>query len=486
MARLDPHSYCDSDQPLIASFDLKARVDFERQLLSAEVALHLHPSAARDRGGAFDLDTRELSIHSVTDAAGNALPFALDAADPILGQRLEVQLPAKAELVRIAYTTSRRASALQWLTPEQTASGRYPYLFSQCQLLHARSVVPLQDTPRARVTYTATLDVPSELTSLMAAAFVERLNSDGGGAQPGRALDSWRMPEAIPPYLIAFAVGDVKSHELSPRVRIWAESPVLERAAFEFAEVEAMIGAAESLFGAYDWERFDLLVMPPSFPYGGMENPRLTFLTPTLLAGDRSLVSVVAHELAHSWTGNLVSNASAEHFWLNEGFTVYAERRIVEALEGQAVAELHAALGRRELERAVLDLADQPALTHLRTELSGVDPDEVFSVVPYEKGYLLLRALEGAVGRVCWDGFLKRYLQHFRFQSVTTDQFLDFLDQALPGVARQVGIFDYIDAAGIPSTAPEAPRRLRRIGSALWAQPKPECRNPGVVAYACA
>lgn len=450
MARLDPHSYCDSEQPEAEAFDLEARVDFAARVLSGRVTLRLRASSARARGGPLDLDTRGLHIERVEGADGAALRFTLDAPDPILGARLRVELPPGTVALTIHYRTSPAASALGWLEPPQTASGRYPYLFSQCQAIHARSVLPLQDTPRVRVTFTATLDVPAELRALMAARFVARDLASGG-----RALERWEMPEAIPPYLIAFAVGELVSRELSPRVRVWAEPPIIDAAAHEFAEVEVMIAAAEQLFGPYDWERFDLLVMPPSFPYGGMENPRLTFLTPTLVAGDRSLVNVVAHELAHSWTGNLVSNASAEHFWLNEGFTVYAERRILEAIAGREEAELHAAVGRLELTRALEGFGEHPELTRLRTHLDGVDPDHAFSTVPYEKGYLLLRALEGVVGRERWDAFLLRYMQTFRFRSITTEEWVELLERELPSALERANGAAYLDAPGVPSTAPK-------------------------------
>jgi leukotriene-A4 hydrolase len=472
MARLDPHSYRDSDQPQLASFALSARIDFEQQRLDAGVTLALQPSPARDRGGPLDLDTRDLEIDTVVDGSGQALGFELGMSEPILGTRLRIQLPPGVSSLSVSYRTSQRASALQWLTPSQTASGRHPYLFSQCQAIHARSLIPLQDTPAVRVPYTAALDVPAELTSLMAARFVNRTQLGGG-----RALDRWEMPQPIPPYLFALALGDVKSQELSPRVRVWAEPSVVAEAAREFAEVEAMIGAAERLFGPYDWERFDLLVMPPSFPYGGMENPRLTFLTPTLIAGDRSLVNVVAHELAHSWTGNLVSNASAEHFWLNEGFTVYAERRILEAIAGRELSELHAAVGRRELARDLMEFSEQPELTRLRTELTGVDPDHAFSGIPYEKGYLFLRALEESEGRARWDAFLQRYMAAFRFQSLTTEQFMDFLERELPGAAARVDAAQYLHGAGVPACAPSA--RSARLDTLLALPPAVLDRQTG-------
>jgi leukotriene-A4 hydrolase len=459
MARPDPHSHCDAQQPETERFELRVRVDFERRVLTGSVALELRPSEAQARGGPLDLDTRDLAIAGVVSATGVRLPFELGPADPILGTRLRITLPPGIRRLTIDYSTSRQASALGWLLPEQTASKQHPYLFSQCQAIHARSIVPLQDTPGRRVTFAAWLDVPEELVSLMAARFVGRQP-----AGPGRANDHFEMPEPIPPYLLALAVGNLKSRELSPRVRVWGEPGVVDAAAREFAGVESMIVAAESLFGPYDWERFDLLVMPPSFPYGGMENPRLTFLTPTIIAGDRSLVNVVAHELAHSWTGNLVSNASAEHFWLNEGFTVYAERRILEALSGREESELHAAVGRTELQRSLEELAAQPELTRLRTHLDGVDPDHAFSNVPYEKGYALLRAIEEAVGRGAWDPFLRRYMQAFRFRALTTEEWLEFLESELPGVAQRVDAAAYLDSPGLPASAvPPRSQRLDRV-----------------------
>ena len=443
--RLDPHSYADSDQPQTRAIDLALRADFQHRTLEGEVTLRF----GEPGGGAIDLDTRELRIEAVTALEGAPLRHELAAADPILGARLRVNLPAGARGLRIRYATSPTASALQWLEPPQTA-GKEPFLFSQCQPIHARSLAPLQDTPRIRITVgRARFKVPSRLRTLMAAAAKGR--EDAGS---GEAVDVFEMPQPIPSYLLAFAVGDLQPRELSARTAVWAERAVVDAAAYEFAGAEEMICAAEQLFGPYEWDRYDILVMPPSFPYGGMENPRLTFVTPSVLAGDRSLVSVIAHEAAHAWTGNLVTNANANHFWLNEGFTVYAERRILEALEGRETSELHAAAGRHDLQVTLERFANRPQLTHLRTDLRGIDPDEAYSSVPYEKGYLLLRKLEETAGRPAWDVFLRSYLGRFRFQSITTDQFLGFLETELPGVAAQAGALEYIDGPGVPEGAP--------------------------------
>ncbi|MCP3099937.1 M1 family metallopeptidase [Myxococcus sp. K15C18031901] len=450
MARLDPHSYNDSTQPETETLDWKARVDFRTHRLHAEATLTLKEASA----GPLDLDTRDLEILGVTDGNGRPLPYILAPPEPILGSRLRVELPSGLRQLTVRYRTAPNASALQWLTPSQTAGGQHPFLYSQCQAIHARSVVPLQDTPRIRIRYRAALRVPKALKAVMAASFVRR---EEHGVE---AEEHYEMPQPVPPYLLAFAVGSLAPKELGPRSRVWAEPELLEDAAEEFSGVDDMLRAAESLFGPYDWERFDLLTMPPSFPYGGMENPRLTFLTPTLIAGDKSLVNVVAHELAHSWTGNLVTNASAEHFWLNEGFTVFAERRILEAMEGPEVAALHAALGRRALEEALHHFREHPYLTALRTHLTGVDPDEAFSQIPYEKGYLLLRAMEEAVGREAFDGFLRRYLATYRFRALTTEEFIAFVERELPGVLTKVDADAYLNRPGIPPGAP-APHSSR-------------------------
>jgi aminopeptidase N len=466
MARRDPHSYNDDSQVETESLALRARIDFATRTIAAEATLTFR----RPGGGALDLDTRDLAIEAVVDERGAALPWTLHPAEPILGARLAIELPAASRCVRVRYRTSPAASALQWLESAQTSGKRAPFLFSQCQAIHARSVVPLQDTPRLRIRYTAELTIPRQLRAVMAAAPRERRE------ESDHAIEQWEMPQPIPPYLFAFAVGDLASREVSSRARVWAEPDVVERAAWEFGTVENMIVAAEALFGRYDWDRFDILTMPPSFPYGGMENPRLTFLTPTVIAGDRSLVRIVAHELAHSWTGNLVTNANAEHFWLNEGFTVYAERRIIEALEGPEAAALGAALGRRVLDESLTRFATRPELTRLRTQLAGIDPDDAYSQVPYQKGCFFLVRLEQEVGRAAFDRWLRSYLAEFQFGAITTDDFIAHFERAFPGVlARIDAVARWIDGPGLPDDAPrphsERLAAIERLGATL---PPPE------------
>ncbi|MGO8971820.1 MAG: M1 family metallopeptidase [Myxococcaceae bacterium] len=455
MARCDPHAWADEAQPRQQHLRWTARVDFQARRLEASAELRF------DRGGAaVDLDSRGLEVDSVTTPAGDALPFSLGPTDAVLGTRLRVSLPADGARCVVHYKTAQAATALQWLSAEQTASHRAPFLYSQCQAVHARSVVPLQDSPRFRLTYEANLTAPAGLQTLMAARSLGRTE----------ASSQWVMEHPIPPYLFAFAVGALESRDLGTRSRVWAEPALLEAAAWEFAWVEGMLSQAEALLGPYVWGRFDVLVLPPSFPYGGMENPTLTFLTPTVLAGDRSLVNVLAHELAHSWTGNLVSNASAEDFWLNEGFTVFVERRLLSVLEGPEAVALHAAVGRQSLQDAVAGFRGRPALTRLRTRLLGVDPDDAYSQVPYEKGYLFLRALEEAVGSAAFNAFLRRYLSRFAFHSLTTQEFLDFLKAELPEAFALVDVPTWVDGEGIPPSAPALVSRQLALLQALGAQ----------------
>jgi leukotriene-A4 hydrolase len=446
MARQDPHSYTDLDQGRLTDVALFLRVDFAGKKLHGRARLTLDKPTA----GTLDLDARDLAIERICTEQGDAIPFGLAAADPVLGSKLSVDLPAATEAFDVYYATSPTSSALQWLEPSQTAGGAHPYLFSQCQAIHARALVPVQDTPRARVRLAAEIEVEKPLRVVMAAS----MDGEKPGSDDTTSTWLFHMPQPIPPYLIALAAGNIHAQEVGPRSAVYAEPEVLQKAAWEFGGVEDMITTAEGLFGPYPWERFDLLCMPPSFPYGGMENPRLTFLTPTLLAGDRSQVNVVAHELAHSWTGNLVTNADMEHFWLNEGFTVYAERRILEALEGEEFVALHAAIGRAGLAGAVKRFGDDSPHTRLRTELEGVDPDEVFSLVPYEKGFLLVRLIHETVGQLRFDAFLKAYIERFRFESITTEQWEAFMEEQLPGVLAQVDAEAWLRSPGVPANEP--------------------------------
>ena len=443
MPLIDPHSVTDPAQGQIRHVRLDLQVDFKRQVLHGRARYQLDHS----RPGPFDLDTRGLEILGATGSRGR-LHFELGPEDEILGKRLRLlAVPAKDE-VEIEFATTAASRALQWLTPAQTAGGVHPFLFTQCQPIHARTVFPCQDSPSIRFTYEASLNVPSPLVGVMAAAFV---GSEGGD---GRRSYRFHMAQPIPSYLFALAVGDLVARDIGPRTRVYAEPSIVEAAAREFDRTEAMLAEAEKLYGPYTWERYDMLVMPPSFPYGGMENPRLTFLTPTMIVGDRSLTNLIAHELAHSWTGNLVTNATWEDFWLNEGWTTYAERRILGALEGEPAAMLRAATGRNTMFRAMEHFGYESPPTRLKFSQRGIDPESVVSYVPYEKGYSFLVRLERAVGRPAFDAFTLAYIGRHRFRSITTEAFIEFLRQELPEAARQVDLQAWLYQPGFPDDAP--------------------------------
>ena len=446
MRHPDPHSYYDAAQPKARRLRLKLGVDFATKRIDGEVVLEFGANAT----GTLDLDTKGLEILSVQVPGHGPIAWELDEPDAILGSRLRLDLPAETQEVAITYRTSPDAMALQWLEPSQTEGKVAPYLFSQCQQIHARTMVPCQDTPVVRVAYKAEVTVPEGLTAVMSAG-----PAGDEATGDGRHTFRFTMPQPIPSYLLALAVGRLACRDLSPRARVWAEPETVEAAAWEFAGVEDMILKAEGLFGPYPWDRYDMLVLPPSFPSGGMENPRMTFLTPTLLAGDRSLVDVVAHELAHSWTGNLVTNASMEHFWLNEGFTVWAERKILRTLHGDDAAALGWAMGQKALEDSLERFAHEPNLTVLRLHLTGIDPDDAFSSIPYEKGARLVAALEREVGEDRFHRFLREYMDAFRFTSITTEQFCAFVDAKLPGALEAVHARSYLDEPGLPASAPQ-------------------------------
>lgn len=272
-----------------------------------------------------------------------------------------------------------------------------------------------------------------------------------------RVVEEFVMEQPIPPYLFAFAVGEISHREVGPRTRVYAESvpSVLDAAASEFAGTEDMIRQGEKLFGPYDWERFDLLVLPPSFPYGGMENPRMVFLTPTVIKGDATGAQVVAHELAHSWTGNLITNKNNEHFWLNEGFTTYAERRIVEVVQGEDRAALNIGIGWKGLNDEMERFKDNMEFTKLKTQQEGVDPDDVYSQVPYEKGFQFLWRIERQIGRTAFDEFIKKYISTFKFQSIDTETFLDFLKSNVSGIEKEINLELWTEGTGIPPDALE-------------------------------
>jgi leukotriene-A4 hydrolase len=451
-AAADIHSFARPAEARVSHVALDLRANFDTRVLfgTATLTVQRVPDASQ-----VVLDTRDLTIESVATQAGQPLQFSLGAADRILGQPLTVKLPSGVSTIVVTYRTSPTAAALQWLTPEQTAGKQSPYLYSQGQAILTRTWIPTQDSPGIRQTYEARIVVPDRLRAVMSA---EHLTPDGVSVNGGRRYD-FRMTQPIPPYLIAIAVGDLSFRAAGARTGVYTEPAMLDAAASEFADLEQMVEAAESLLGPYRWGRYDLLVLPPSFPFGGMENPRLTFATPTVIAGDKSLVSLVAHELAHSWSGNLVTNATWSDFWLNEGMTTYVESRIMEAIYGKERADMLLVLQQRELADEITRLGGDAAPdTILHIDLAGRDPDEGMTQIPYDKGAAFLRLLEQTYGRARFDTFLRGYFDRHAFTSVTTDTFVADLRANLIGndeaKEQALGIDDWINKPGLPDNAP--------------------------------
>jgi leukotriene-A4 hydrolase len=455
----DPHSYAETDKFVVRHVALDLRTDFEAHRLEGTAELTVEQvDPAADR---LALDTRDLEVGSVQliEASGRAkvLAYELTEPDPILGSKLTIEFPhccaATSQMkIRIAYRTSNEASALQWLDPAQTY-GSKPYLYSQGQAIHTRSWIPLQDTPSVRVTYEARIRTPPDLVAVMSAA---RLI---GQDAPGEFRFAMKQP--IPSYLIALAVGDLKFQAVGDRTGVWTEPSRLEAAAHEFADLPRMLEAGERMVGPYRWDRYDLLIMPRAFAYGGMENPRLSFISPSTVAGDRSLVAVIVHEMSHSWSGNLVTNSTWDDFWLNEGFTSYLERRLVEVLYGERRASMEDAIAYEELVQTIKDLAadGHPEDSALHLNLAGRDPNEGTSDVAYQKGRWFLGFLEGRFGRGKFDAFLREYFDEHAFQSIDTATFrawlLEYLKRPGAPAVTAAEIDAWLYQSGLPPTMPK-------------------------------
>ena len=446
----EPHSYAQPDQVMVTHLDLNLKLDFPQRELDGQATLKLdwkNPQAP-----SLVLDTRDLKIAKIeavgTDGKTTPLKYALAPRDKQLGSKLTIATPTHPAQVRIVYTTSPDASGLQWLTPAQTADKKLPFMFSQSESIHARSWVPLQDSPAIRFTYTAHVSAPKNVRVVMSA-----LND---AKHPLNGDYSFDQPHPIPSYLLAIGAGDIAVKETGPRSAVYAEPSVVGKAAHEFEDTEKMIATTEQLYGPYRWGRYDILVLPASFPYGGMENPNMTFATPTVLVGDKSLVSLVAHELAHSWSGNLITAASWRDIWLNEGVTTYVQGRITEALYGKSQADEEALLDARALQK---EIGAMPTNSQkLAPDPRGIDADDSLSDVAYSKGSWFLRTLEQRFGRATFDDYLKGYFNHFAFQSITTEQMLAYMKPNLidkyPGKMSMAEVNDWVYGSGIPKDAP--------------------------------
>jgi leukotriene-A4 hydrolase len=456
----DIHSFANPNKVRVRHLDLDLTASFAERTLAGTAALFVTRVAGDSTP--LVLDTHDLTIHSV-EAGGENGPlenahWKLGKRDDLLGSPLQIDLPRGATKVLITYESAPTATGLQWLEAPQTAGKKHPFLFSQNESIFARTWIPLQDSPGVRITYTARIHAPENLLALMSA--------NQKGKRDGAYEFTMELP--VPSYLIALAIGDIGFWPTGPRTGVYAERPVLRRAAREFEDMERLVEAVEDLYGPYRWGRYDLLILPPGFPLGGMENPRLTFATPTVIAGDKSLVSLVSHELAHSWSGNLVTNATWSDFWLNEGLTTYIENRVQEAVYGREQALMEQVISRRELDHELETFDQRDQILHI--DLNSRSPEDAMTEVPYIKGALFLRQMEETFGRQTFDDFLKKYFDHFSFQSITTATMVVYLLSELlnkhPDLAQKIPLQEWVYEPGLPASAPKAVSPiLEKVGS---------------------
>lgn len=436
----DPHTFSQPNEARVTHLEWNAKVDFVTKTIAATATYSIENITGTDK---IILDTKKLNISEVT-VDDVPVQFTLGEERPFLGQALSIPIQKNSKQIAITYVTSPDAEALLWVDGEQ------PFLFSQSQAILGRTWIPLQDSPGVRITYNAKVQVPANLLALMSAENPQAKNTTG--------VYTFKMEQPIPGYLIALAVGDIAFKAVGPNTGVYAVPSVIKEAAAEFSDMQKMVEEAEKLYGPYVWGRYDLLILPAAFPFGGMENPRLTFATPTIIAGDKSLVSLVAHELAHSWSGNLVTNSTWNDFWLNEGFTVYFEQRIMEAVYGRERSEMLAQIARQELDQTLAEIATSPYKedSKLKLSLDGRNPDDGMTDIAYNKGYFFLRLIEETVGREKFDKFVKDYFTTHSFQVMDTERFLNYLMDNLldEETAKKINVDSWIYGEGLPDNAP--------------------------------
>lgn len=442
----DAHSYANFNDVRIKHLKLDLRVDFSDKTLDGKVDISIENYTKAKQ---LILDSKDLTIHKVLLEDSIQTSFSLGEKSEVFGQPLTVEVEPSTKVVSVYYTTSPDAEALQWLTPEQTLGKVHPFLFSQSQAILARSWVPCQDGPGVKFTYEATIKTDPNLIALMSA--------ENGTTKNENGVYTFKMDQPISSYLLALTVGDLAFASTGRNSGVYAEPAMLEKSVWELNSMQSMIDSAEKLYGPYAWERYDVVILPPSFPFGGMENPCLTFATPTIIAGDRSLVALIAHELAHSWSGNLVTNETWNDFWLNEGFTVYFEQRIMEKIFGKPYEEMLTKLGMGELEATLKNFINEGNSedTHLYLDLDGRNPDDGLTDVAYEKGRFFLQKLESVVGRERFDLFLKNYFEENKFKPMNTERFIANLNEHLltPEEEQAVNINAWVYGPGLPDNA---------------------------------
>lgn len=443
------HSYSNYKDISIVHLDLDLHISFETNKILGKVGVQIKRDDKTKNK--VILDTKFLNILNICDEKDQKLAYKMGNFDSILGSALIIELPKSSDYFWIEYETTSKSEALQWQSPEQTYSKKHPFLFTQSQAILARTWIPLQDCPAVRFTYSAKVTIDRDLLPLMSASNPKEKNDS--------RTYTYTMPQPIPSYLMALCAGDLKYQSLGDSCGVYADPAQLAECASEFEDLQDMIDQASELYGKYRWGVYDVVVLPPSFPFGGMENPRLTFATPTIIAGDKSLVALIAHELAHSWSGNLVTNETWEDFWLNEGFTVYFENRIMEKIYGKPYADMLTVLGMGDLQSTLKELnATNPKDTRLYLDLKGRNPDDGVTDIAYEKGRFFLVMIEQVVGRNNFDEFLNSYFKQNAFKTITTEEFINVLNRDLlskdSNWKAQVNIDEWVYQEGLPANCP--------------------------------
>lgn len=445
----DWHTQSNADSVKVTHLQLDIAVSFDEKKIKGSARWDFQNLT---KSNSIVFDSQDLTIDSVILDDGSKAPFTLGKADSILGSALRIPIKETNKSLTIYYQTGAHPIALQWLEPAQTFGKKKPFLYTQSESIYARSWIPCQDGPGIRYTYDAKVQVPKDLLALMSAENPQKKSEDG--------IYTFKMDKPVPAYLMALAVGDIGFSAVDDRTGVYAEPAILPKARKELEDIGTMVHTAEKLYGPYRWGRYDVLVLPSGFPIGGMENPRLTFATPTILAGDKSLVNLIAHELAHNWSGNLVTNATWNDFWLNEGFTIYFERRITEATYNKDYVDMLWELGYQDFKTAVDDLGAKSKDTWLKLDLKGRDPDIGLTDIAYEKGAAFLYLIEKTVGRENMDKFLRGYFDSHAFKTINTEEFIVYLHDNLlkqnPEWEKKIDIDAWVYGPGIPADCPRA------------------------------
>ena len=406
----DVNTYSNFDEVIQKNVELEVSINFDKKELDGTVKTE------------YEIYTKNKD----KDALGTPLIIYLESIKEENDSEYEKIFNDKLVTICIAFKTNEKCNGIQYLTKEQTYTKKYPFMFTQCEAILCRTLFPIQDTPSVKAIYKVKTSIDSPLTFL----FGGILKSHYYDSSEKKKIMRFEQNIPIPSYLVAFVAGELEYSKISKRCGVWAEKGLSAKAAWEFIDAEKYIEIAENYLNhPYEWKVYNILVLPFSFPFGGMENPNLTFVTPALLAGDRSMSNVIGHEISHSWTGNLVTNKNWANFWVNEGFTKFMERKLDKNLLGEEMAKLESIVGNNSLISAINMYGEDSNFTCLSPDFSGIDPDDGFSTIPYEKGYQFLVYLEEKVGEDIFREIMSKYIDTFKYKSVDWTDFKNVYEE---------------------------------------------------------